>query len=305
MKRLLLITFIFNVISISGNAQIKENQPDTLRQNAVKLFIDCEFCDMNHIRREIPFVNYVRDVKEAQLYLREVRQNTGSGGTEYTYFFTGQDKFAGLNDTLVYTSRPDDTNDQQRQGRTNMIKMGLMRYVARTPIFNEVQISSNGEKAEEPVVDNWNNWVFQLETRPRFQWQDTYKEYTFMNSVSANKITDNWKVELSLDQRLTNTKYTVGGVISTASKTSMQLRSLVVKSIGDHWSVGLRTDLLTSTFNNYEFKATSYPSIEYNLYPYSESTHRQLRILYGIGVSVNNYNDTTIYNKIRETLQEH
>ena len=137
MKKPILLFLTLVIVSINLRGQ--ETQ-DTLRKNAVKLFIDCDFCDMNHIRREIPYVNYVRDVREAQLYLRETRQTTGSGGREYSYFFTGQDKFIGLNDTLVYTSRPDDTMEHQRQGRTNMIKMGLMRYVARTPIYKEVRI---------------------------------------------------------------------------------------------------------------------------------------------------------------------
>lgn len=60
---------------------------------SVYLFIDCRFCDMNYIRREIPYVNYVRDVKEAQVYVLETRQSTGSGGSEYTFTFLGQKEF--------------------------------------------------------------------------------------------------------------------------------------------------------------------------------------------------------------------
>lgn len=63
--------------------------------------------------------------------------------------------------------------------------------------------------------------------------------------------------------------------------------------------------MLTSTFSNIDFNATILPSIEYNLYPYSESTHHQLRFLYGIGVSLNQYNDTTIYDKTEENLGQH
>jgi len=49
-------------------AQEPQSKSDSLRKDAVKLFIDCFFCDMNYIRREIPYVNYVRDVNEAELY---------------------------------------------------------------------------------------------------------------------------------------------------------------------------------------------------------------------------------------------
>jgi uncharacterized C2H2 Zn-finger protein len=102
MKKLF-IPILILLTTFFTNAQEQE-KTDSLRKDAVKIFIDCERCDMNHIRREIPYVNYVRDVKEAQLYLRETAQNTGSGGREYSYFFTGQMEFEGLTDTLVYSS---------------------------------------------------------------------------------------------------------------------------------------------------------------------------------------------------------
>jgi outer membrane usher protein FimD/PapC len=42
--------------------------------------------------------------------------------------------------------------------------------------------------------------------------------------------------------------------------------------------------------------------VEYDLFPYSEATHRQLRFLYSVGIQYNNYLDSTIYNKVKENL---
>ena len=78
------------------------------------------------------------------------------------------------------------------------------------------------------------------------------------------------------------------------------MRNLIVKSLGEHWSAGAKLNLRSSTFNNTNFSMDFFPSVEYNLFPYSESTHRQMRFLYGFGDSFNIYNDTTIYNQIRE-----
>ncbi len=305
MRNLFILSLLFLLLIFSAHAQEQSEPTDSLRKNAIKLFIDCVYCDMNHIRREIPYVNYVRDVKEAQLYLREARQNTGSGGREYSYFFTGQKEFKGLTDTLVYTSRPDDTRDVIRDGRTNMIKMGLMRYVARTPIHKEVNIEHTGSVKEEQVSDKWNSWVFELETRPSFESEESYKEFSFRNSFNINKITPEWKIEIDFDHRLTRTKYIYDNETNISEKTYVQLENLVVKSIDENWSVGTRLKLLTSTFNNIKFNTELFPSIEYNLFPYSESTHHQLRFLYGIGVSLNQYNDTTIYGKTKENLGQH
>lgn len=300
MKNLLSLLLLLLVCS-GINAQ-EELQADTLRKNAVKLFIDCRFCDMNYIRKEIPYVNYVRDVKEAEVYLRVSSESTGSGGRKYTLIFLGQDKFEGLNDTLFYAARPDDTRDHRREGRTNIMKMGLLRYVARTPIAKEVAIGHTGNIEEEEVIDKWNNWVFEIETRPNYESEESLKELSFDNSIVANKITQDWKIELELNHELNRTKYIYDDETFTRERTELEFENLIVKSLGEHWSVGNRLNMLTSTFSNMKFNATILPSVEYNLYPYSESTHHQLRFLYGIGVSLNQYNDSTIYGKIEENL---
>lgn len=291
---------------ISGFQSFSQDDiPQNTRDEAVQVFIDCERCDMDHIRREIPYVNYVRDVREAQLYIRETRQTTGSGGREYSYFYTGQKKFEGMSDTLVYISGPNDTDEEIRAGRTNMMKMGLMRYVARTPAYKEVNIEYDGEAEVETVVDKWDNWVFEIETSPRFESEESYKEFSFRNSFNANKITEEWKIEVEFDHRLSRTKYTYETETFVRDKTEVELENLVVKSLGSHWSAGMRLDFLTSSFSNIKFRSDIFPSVEYNLFPYSESTHRQLRFLYGIGASLNQYNDTTIYGKTEENLAQH
>jgi len=85
-------------------------------------------------------------------------------------------------------------------------------------------------------------------------------------------------------------------------RTERSLDNLFVKSLGEHWSAGLKWDLKSSTTENYAFNTEFLPSVEYDLFPYSESTHRQLRFLYSIGYEFSNYIDTTIYNKTSENL---
>ncbi|MCD6564932.1 MAG: hypothetical protein J7K53_03210 [Bacteroidales bacterium] len=294
--------FLICFFTENTKAQELNTETDSLRKNAVRLFIDCQHCDMDYIRREIPYVNYVRDVKEAQVYVLETRQSTGSGGREYTFNFLGQKKFEGMNDTLVYASRPDDPRDHIREGRTQMLRMGLMRYVAKTPIFEEVQIRHTGRSGLAEVIDKWNYWVFELETRPRFELEESLKEMSFRNSVSATKITPEWKIEMDFNQRFTRTKYNFEDTTYTEDKSSKSLDNLIVKSIDEHWSAGAAFDISASTFQNTRLNYEIYPSIEYNIFPYSQSTRRQLRLLYGIGYIYNKYNDTTIYNKIEENL---
>jgi hypothetical protein len=306
--KLLLIFFLLPISfheSVFGQAN--NSVSDTLRRNAVKIFMDCRGCDMNYIRQEIPYINYVRDVHEAQVYILETNQGAGSGGNRFTYIFQGQREFEGMNDTLSYTSSPDQTNTIIREKRTNMLKIGLIRYVARTPLIDDIAITHNTSIDQEQVVDRWNNWVFELSTEPQYNSEEARKRLELRNSVNISKVTPEIKLELEMDQFYNREKFIENAGTDSASsstyltnQTSMNL--LFVKSLSDHWSAGFKSNLGSSTRENYGFRSEFLPSVEYDIFPYSESTYRQLRILYGIGYQYNNYIDTTIYNRTNEGL---
>ena len=285
-----------------GLAQEDVIKTDTLRKGALKFFLDCRSCDMNYTRQEIPYVNYVRDTREAQVYLLVTNQNAGSGGQQYTLTFQGQKEFKGMNDTLVYTSNPDESSTIVREKKTNLMKMGLMRYVARTPVFNEIEIRNNTDLEQQEVIDRWNNWVFELQTSPRFTAEESYSRLFFSNSVNISKVTPDIKLEIEFDMNNNRQKFIDEGVETVYLRTERSLDNLFVKSLGNHWSAGLKWDMGSSTTENYDFNTEFLPSVEYDLYPYSESTHRQLRFLYSIGYQFSNYIDTTIFNQTREGL---
>lgn len=296
------VGLFFLTFNLFGQEKSLETDPELLRKDAIRFFLDCDFCDINYIRREIPYVNYVRDVKEAQVYTLLTTQRAGNGGREYTFFFEGQQEFSGINDTLIFLSLPDDTDEQRRARRLKVLKMGLMRYVAHTPLYSEIDISHSKDLETQDVKDNWNNWVFELRFSPGFEGEETYRELSFFNSVNASKITEAYKFEFDFDHRYNRISYNFEDTAYTAYRNAQDLEVLLVKSFGEHWSAGSWFNFGASTFNNLSFQAEFIPSLEYNIFPYSESTRRQLRFLYGIGYSFNQYNDTTIYDKISEGL---
>ena len=77
---------------------------------------------------------------------------------------------------------------------------------------------------------------------------------------------------------------------------------MVVKSLGEHWSAGGWVEVESSTYGNVDVHFNLAPAIEYNFFPYSESTRRQLRVLYRIGWHHINYIEETIFEKLKETL---
>jgi hypothetical protein len=75
-----------------------------------------------------------------------------------------------------------------------------------------------------------------------------------------------------------------------------------VKSISDHWSAGVSFWYDWDTFKNISSNKGVAPAVEYNLFPYSESTRRELRSLYLLHYRDRAYVDTTLYDKIAEKL---
>jgi hypothetical protein len=305
MKRLNLPGFFIFLLmpfsSLSLEAQNSEVSRDTLRKGAVRIFLDCQSCDMNYTREQINFSNFVRDVKEAQVYILVTQQNAGSGGTQYTFTYQGLETFSGKNDTLVYTTNPDETATIIREKKTRMLKLGLMNYVARTPLFSEVDIINNSELEREQVVDKWNNWVFRLSTEPFFRSEELDKQLEIRNGFNITKVTPDIKVELELDQSYSRRRVIEDeGNDTTYITNELRGDNLIVKSINEHWSAGLKWNVGSSTVENYDFMTDFLPSVEFDLFPYSEATHRQLRFLYSLGYQYNNYKDSTVYNRLKD-----
>ena len=101
----------------------------------VRVFVDCDgdACDEDHLRREIVYVEWVRDQADADVQVLVTEAATGAGGRRYDLAFTGRRTFEGMGDTLRYTRNPTDTEGEARDGLTRTFAGGLLRYVARTP----------------------------------------------------------------------------------------------------------------------------------------------------------------------------
>ena len=179
------LTFSLLLLGCSLLSQESEIQSDTLRKDALKVFMEAS----DYIRREIPYINYVRDIKDADLYIISTRQMTGSGGREYSYFLVGQHDFAGMRDTLQFTTTPDETEEGRRSKEVSILKMGLMRYVARTPLARYINIQFSEPMSETVSTDKWKNWVFRPSLSATLLGEKTYS-YRYINtSFTADKIT--------------------------------------------------------------------------------------------------------------------
>ena len=297
-----LIIFFTLIVAPLCYSQNTQANIEELKKTAPKIYIDCDYCDIEYIKTEIAFVNYVRDRKEAQVHILITIQGTGSGGVEYTLTFMGQLDYAGQNDVLKYYSNKTDTEDEIRKGLVETLKIGLMRYVAKTPISKRISIKLMDEVKPTSVIDKWNFWVFSMNGSGFFNGEKSIKYNSIYGNFSVNRVTPDLKIRMSIAARRFKNKYDIEGGTIESTSNIQNFSGLIVKSLGEHWSIGTYSSLLSSTYSNIQFALNLAPAIEYDLFPYSQSTRKQLRFLYLIGFSGVKYREETIYFKTKENL---
>jgi hypothetical protein len=207
-----------------------------------------------------------------------------------------------MRDTLSFTSNPDETTDIIRANEVRTLKIGLTRYVARTPLARYLSINFSEPLPETVTTDKWNSWVFKTSISGFASGEQSYRSSYLNGSFSANRITEKLKSSLSAQYSYSTDRYEIDEDIITSVYNSKSLNGLLVGSLTDHWSVGGSFYTGASKYNNTDLSFNILPGIEYDLFPYSESTRRQLRLTYKAGFNYVNYIDTTIYNKVQENL---
>ena len=295
MKKILLI-LLSAIIFTDLLSQDNLLQTDTLRKDALNVFME----NTDYIRKEIRYVNYVRDIKDAGVYVISTVQRTGSGGREFTYFVVGQNEYSGMADTISFTSSPDDTEDEIRIKEVRTLQMGLMRYVAKTPLADYMKISYTQSLSETVSSDKWNSWVFRAAINGYLNKEQSYETIYLNGNVSAVRITEDWKINFRARYGYSIEKFDIDEELISSENTSRSFSTLIVKSLSDHWSYGGSINLGAGSYSNLKNSLIIMPGIEYDLFPYSESTRRQMRFLYSIGYNAAHYIDTTIYDKIKE-----
>jgi hypothetical protein len=279
------------------------------REEALRVFLDCGNCDFDYLRREIPFVNYVRDRKDAEVHILVTTQSTGGGGVEYVFKFIGLDRFQGIDDELRYNAPQTQTGDERRRGYTEILKLGLVRYVTSTAVADRLRLvyrgGDAGKAAATPDQDPWNFWSFRVRGNGSINAEASSRSHNLAASAIANRTTEQWKINLSTNLNFHANQFTLSdGTQLTDDSHDHSVNALVVKSLGNHWSFAGRARVWSTTFLNEDRAARGAAGIEYSVFPYSESSRRELTVQFTTGVNRFEYLETTIYGKDRETVAD-
>lgn len=273
---------------------------------AFSVYLDCSdfYCDPDFYRTDITFVDHVRERTAADVHVLITHQQTGGGGRLYTLAFYGQHRFDGVNDTLSVTTGQGATEDEQRQALSRTIKLGLARYLARTPDATRATLSvaaaaDTGKKA--PTRDPWKAWVFRVGANINASRERDFKSDYIYGSLNASRLTDQWKTNIRVNENYNGQAFRIGQDRVASVRRDYGGAVQQVKTIAKRWAAGIVAGAGSSTFLNEHLVATVAPAVEFNAYPYSEYTRRALILQYRVGGRYLLYDDTTVYFKTSET----
>ena len=108
--------------------------------------------------------------------------------------------------------------------------------------------------------------------------QSTSSNYWGLN-LSANRITPDVKIRLGVSGNFNSDRYDYEDQTTKSTQENYSFNGLTVWSLGEHWSAGVSLDVYSSTYENTLVSIRPAPAVEFNVYPYSQSSRRQLRFL--------------------------
>ncbi len=270
------------------------------------VYLDCNVCDVNYIRTNITFVNYVRDQDDADIYLNITDLRTAGGGREYTLTFRGLRNFSTRVDTLRYVSSSTDSGDERRVGLNRHIKVGLVPFVMGTVAMRNLDVFYEVIEAEdrddEPLSDPWRGWVFDVNMRSWLNGQSTEQNFGLNTGVFAEWITEDWKIRARVRGELNRREVELSDGVARSIRDWGEYWGLYAYSLNDHASIGLYSRINFARNSNIKSNFEASPAFEYNFYPYSEYQQRRFIIRYRITPSYTTYYQRTVLGEDEEFL---
>jgi hypothetical protein len=285
-------------------------KPDTLvakadsawRNQAPKLYVQDEtYADEDYIKSEITFVNYVRDRTEADVQLIVTNQTTANGGREYCLTFQGMGSYHDIGAVLKHTTAPDATDDEIRKALVDGIKRGLVAYVSRTGLRDNLSVGFTPPTASTVVADPWHNWVISLSL------------YGYANGVESNRymygyfcpaiqrVTDDEKINLSGGLSVTRHEFDLGSSSLTATVRGYSADAFYARRLSNHIGLGVALGYLTSDYKNIRLGFSAAPKFEYDLVSYSEYVKHKIFVQFAPAALYGSFFDTTLDNRLSAT----
>jgi hypothetical protein len=285
--------------------EVRAQGPAPTQPGTIRLLIDClnTSCDHDFFRTNLTFIDHVRERQDADVHLLITSEPAGVGGREITFSFLGQGRFAGRDHVLRQTVIVAASDDQVRREMVRVISLGLVPYLLDSPALERLTIATLTRVASPAQVgfDPWHRWTFRTQVNGTGSGELSTGFWSLSGSFNVNRTTAAMKLNLSVSGSYNESRFDLPDGSEFVSPTRRSdAGGLFAWSLGPHWSAGGRASLSSSTFRNINRSWYVAPAIEYDVFPYSESTRRLLTLHYSVGVRDFDYEEETIYGKLEE-----
>jgi hypothetical protein len=290
----------------SATAAPAESAPAPPR---LRFYLECDesLCDFSFLKQELTWVDWVRDRHDADVYVLLTTRDTGSGGTEALFYVSRPHGGGPAADTMRVFSRAEASDDDDRRLLLRTLQAVLARDLAERPEGERLTVTLAASPASAvpaaATKDPWNAWVMRASASGYLNGQQSFRTLNTYGNVSASRVVESSKLSLSgfgnySEQRFSEPHFV--GVQRGWGGTSR-----AVKSLGARWSAGGRAFVNSSKFSNQRLVVGAGPALEYDVYPYSESSRHQLTLSYEVTGRRVRYDEVTLYGKTAETLWSH
>lgn len=302
MCRILILFFVLTT-GVTTFAQTTEDQ--------INVYLDCPGCDLNYVKNEIKFVNYANDPLRAQVHILVSSQSTGGSGAVHQLEFLGKEGFDDDKFTLKFQAEPTMTDLEKQQGLVRTLKLGLVPFVAQTALASNFDLAvKNQAKPKETIPVGkgkklMDSWLFEAYSNLNWDKESLRSTFDLRYGLYAEHLTPEWRI------RIEPNFYFQERVVRTDEEEIRSYRrqngynGKVVKSLGEHWSLGVFNNIYSNTYNNVKLGMWLAPAIEYSILPYSEVVTREFTVAYHVGRLYNRYFEETIFLKMEDKVFSH
>jgi hypothetical protein len=288
--------------------------------SAPRVFLDCRSpeCDQTYYRTEIGWVSWVRDQRDADVYVLMTSQQTGGGGREYLLDLEGRAENADFRMGVRMRAAPTDTERERLDGIALTLGLALAQFATQAGYRDLISLRSarsedlglpgglpTGLVSAAQVDDPWNLWTFRINANGNFDGQSSRREWRVNSGFNADRVTPTWKQSYSgnFNRRSQRIEFSDRAPFED-DRYDWSLNWRVVYSLAAHASLGVSGNVGRNTANNQDVWGQFNPAFEYSYFPYAEATRRSLTAFYEIGPVYRHYFEETLYGETEELRAE-
>ncbi|HZD04055.1 MAG TPA: hypothetical protein VE173_04030, partial [Longimicrobiales bacterium] len=136
-----------------------------------------------------------------------------------------------------------------------------------------------------PLADPWDFWIFGVSLRGGGYHEDQSSNSRFGLGLSDDRTTEGWKLEVDGSANFSRSEFQLTD--STAyedERNTWSVSASAVRSLGDHRGLGAEMEGSNSVSPNRDLPVGLGTGIEWDDFPYAESTRRSLLAKYVVNV---------------------